>query len=51
MVVTSSILMTTFNLIDTTATTVNFGGAGTNVTIGATTGTTTIRNDLSLQVD
>ena len=39
---------TTFNLINTTATTVNFAGAGTNVTIGATTGTTTIRNDLSL---
>ena len=35
---------TTFNVVDTTATTVNFARAGTAVTIGATTGTTTIRN-------
>jgi hypothetical protein len=35
---------TTFNLIDTTATTVNFARAGTGITIGATTGTATIRN-------
>ena len=35
---------TTFNLIDTTATTVNAFGAGTAITIGATTGATTIRN-------
>ena len=38
----------TFNLLNTSATTINFGGACTNLTIGATTGTTTIRNDLSL---
>jgi len=38
----------TFNILNNTATTINFGGAGTNITIGATTGTTTIRNDLSL---
>jgi len=38
----------TFNIVNNTATTINFGGAGTNITIGATTGTTTIRNDLSL---
>ena len=38
----------TFNLIDTTATTINFGGAATNVQIGASTGTTTINNNLSL---
>ena len=38
----------TFNIANQTATTINFGGAGTNITIGATTGTTTIRNDLSL---
>ena len=34
----------TFNLINANATTVNFAGAGTAVTIGATTGTCTIRN-------
>ena len=38
----------TFNLIDTTATTINFGGAATDVQIGASTGTTTINNNLSL---
>lgn len=35
---------TTFNLINTNATTVNIAGAGTAVTIGATTGYTQIRN-------
>jgi hypothetical protein len=35
---------TTFNLIDTTATTVNFAGSATAITIGAPTGYTTIRN-------
>ena len=35
---------TTFNLLNTTATTINFGGAGTNIVVGATTGATTIRN-------
>lgn len=35
---------TTFNLLNTTATTINFGGAATALTIGATTGGTTIRN-------
>lgn len=34
----------TFNLINTVATTVNFAGAATSLTIGALTGTTTIRN-------
>jgi len=34
----------TFNLINNNAATVNFAGAGTAITIGATTGTTTIRN-------
>jgi hypothetical protein len=34
----------TFNLINANATTVNFAGAGTTVSIGSTTGTTTIRN-------
>lgn len=35
---------TTVNLINTTATTLNIGGAATSVTIGATTGTATLRN-------
>lgn len=35
-----------FNLVNTTATTVNFAGAATALTIGATTGTTTVRNAL-----
>lgn len=35
---------TTFNLIDTNATTVNFAGAATTLTIGATTGTLRIEN-------
>lgn len=39
---------TTFNLINTTATTINFGGAGTNITIGATSGATTVRNDTTV---
>jgi len=34
----------TFNLINTSATTVNFAGAGTAITIGATSGYLTIRN-------
>ncbi len=46
---------TTFPLVNTTATTVNFAGAATDVQIGATTGTTTVRNKLivtgDLQVD
>ncbi len=39
---------TTFNLVNTNATTINIGGEGTAITIGATTGTTTIRNDLTV---
>jgi len=35
---------TTFNLVNTTAATVNFAGAGISVNIGAPTGTTTINN-------
>lgn len=35
---------TTFNLANTTATTLNLGGAATSITIGATTGTITFRN-------
>ena len=36
---------TTFNLLDTNATTINFGGAATTLDIGADTGTTTIKNN------
>jgi hypothetical protein len=42
---------TTFNLVNTTATTVNFAGAATNVQIGAATGTTEINNDLNVVGD
>jgi cytoskeletal protein CcmA (bactofilin family) len=42
---------TTFNLIDTNATTINFGGAATTIDIGATTGTTTVKNDLDVDGD
>jgi hypothetical protein len=41
----------TFNLINTTATTLRIGGAATNVSIGASSGTTTINNELSLSGD
>ena len=37
-------IASTFNLINTNATTVNFAGAGTAISIGAATGTTTINN-------
>lgn len=37
---------TTFSLVNTTATTVNFAGAATTLSMGAVTGTTTINNDL-----
>ena len=37
---------TTFALVNTTATTVDFAGAGTTVNIGAVTGNTNIRNSL-----
>jgi hypothetical protein len=39
---------TSFDVFNTGATTVNAFGAGTNITIGATTGTTTIRNALAV---
>jgi hypothetical protein len=41
----------TFNLANTTATTVNFAGAGTAVNIGAATGTTNIKNNLDVDGD
>jgi len=37
---------TTFNLVNTDATTVNFAGAATGLSVGASTGLTTINNDL-----
>jgi len=40
---------TTFPLVNTTATTVNFAGAATAVNIGASSGTTTINNALSIK--
>jgi len=43
---------TTFNLVDTNATTVNFARAGTAITIGANAvGTTTVRNNLTVNGD
>lgn len=42
---------TTFNLANTTATTVNFAGAATTLNMGAGTGTTTINNDLTVDGD
>jgi len=44
--VTSS--ATTFNLLNSTVTTLNVGGAATAVEIGAATGTTSINNDLTV---
>jgi hypothetical protein len=37
-----------FDLLNTTVTTLNIGGAATALTLGATTGTTTIRNNLTV---
>jgi hypothetical protein len=42
---------TTQNLWNTVATTVNFAGAATALTIGATSGTTTVRNNLTITGD
>ena len=42
---------TTFGLIDTTATTVNFARAATALTMGAASGTTTIQNNLNVDGD
>jgi hypothetical protein len=39
---------TSFDLINTTATTVNFAGAATTLSVGASTGTTTVNNNLSM---
>jgi hypothetical protein len=42
---------TTFALVNTTATTVNFAGAATALSIGAATGTTTVNNALTVTGD
>ena len=42
---------TTFNLLNTTATTINAFGAGTDIQIGASTGTTNINNNLDVDGD
>jgi hypothetical protein len=39
---------TTFNLVNTVATTVNFAGAATTLSIGAGSGTTTVNNNLTV---
>ena len=39
---------TSFDLLNTTATTVNFAGAATTLSIGASTGTTTVNNNLTV---
>lgn len=39
---------TTANVVNATATTVNFAGAGTNITIGSATGATKVRNNLEV---
>jgi hypothetical protein len=40
-----------FNLLNTTATTINFGGSATMIEIGAPTGTTNINNNLEVDGD
>lgn len=42
---------TTFSLVNATATTVNFAGAATTLSIGAGTGTTTVNNNLTVAGD
>lgn len=42
---------TSFNLVNTNATTLNFGGAATTISIGSTSGTTTINNSLTITGD
>ena len=39
---------TTFNLLNDTATTINFAGGATTLSIGASTGTTTVNNSLTV---
>jgi hypothetical protein len=42
---------TSFSLLNTTATTINLGGAATTLSIGATSGTTTVNNNLTVTGD
>lgn len=42
---------TTFNLVNNTATTLNVGGAATNIQIGSATGATTVKNNLIVKGD
>lgn len=42
---------TSFDLLNTTATTINFGGAATVLSIGSTSGTTTVNNNLTITGD
>jgi len=42
---------TTFNLLNSTVTTANLFGAATNIVLGATTGTTRIRNNVDIDGD
>ena len=42
---------TSFNILNGTATTINFGGAGTSIAIGAATGTTNIKHNLDVDGD
>lgn len=42
---------TTFNLVNTTSTTVNFAGAATDIQIGSSTGTTNVNNNLDVDLD
>jgi hypothetical protein len=41
----------TFNLVNTTASTVNLGGAATSINIGSTDGNTVVRNNLQVDKD
>ena len=40
-----------FNLVNTTATTINFAGAATALNLGSSAGTTTIKNDVTIEGD
>ena len=42
---------TSFNLLNSTATTINLGGAATTLSIGSTSGTTTVNNNLIITGD
>ena len=48
---TLSTNQTTFNLLNTDATTINFGGAATTITIGATGGTATFDQNVTVNED